>query len=63
MYTYNFSFDEYMSSLKTAGVNGISNIMDYAIQDEKLTPDQFKQISNFAAKREAALKKAQRRLS
>lgn len=63
MYTYNFRFDEYMSSLKTAGVKGISHIVDYAIQDEKLTAEQFKKISEFAVKREVALKQAKRSLS
>lgn len=63
MYTYNFRFDEYMSSLKTAGIKGISHIVDYAIQDEKLTAEQFKKISKFAVKREAALKQAKRSLS
>lgn len=57
MYIYSFSFKEYMRSLKTAGINGVKIIMDYAIQDEKLTPSQFKQISDFAVKREAALMK------
>ena len=55
MYTYNFSFNEYISSLKTAGINGIGIIIDYAVQDEKLTANQFKKISTFAAKREADL--------